>query len=72
MKWLLDGDYWYNDDNIVLVNKEIEKIVNNGTIDYNGQTPNFDYSYSSFNCLQGLVPDYHTDSCRKFFVRKLL
>ena len=65
MGWLLEGDYWYNDDRIVPLSTEIETMNTNGEFDYNSISPVIAFTYSSMGCEEGSVPDYYTDTCCK-------
>lgn len=65
MDWLLEGDYWYNDDRILPLSKEIETMNTNGEFDYNGISPVIAFTYSSIGCEEGSVPDYYTETCCK-------
>jgi hypothetical protein len=65
MRWLLEGDFWYNDDRIVPLSTEIKTMNTNGEFDYNGISPVIAFTHSSMGCEEGSVPDYYTDTCSK-------
>lgn len=68
MDWLMEGDYWYNDDRIVPLSKEIETMNTNGEFDYNGISPVIAFTDSSIGCEEGSVPDYYTETCCKLIL----
>lgn len=66
MKWIEGGDYWANDDEIVAVSEILKEMSTNGDFIYNGLSPaTVVFSYSSFRCEEGSVPNYFTETCCK-------
>ncbi|CAG2241797.1 unnamed protein product [Mytilus edulis] len=64
MKWIEGGDYWANDDEIVAVSEILKEMSTNGDFIYNGLSPaTVVFSYSSFRCEEGSVPNYFTETC---------